>query len=354
MLLQNIAEGIALAEKYHPKAIMLAVEYAKSDNPDYKQLKKHSLLSKLPVHVITPIDYNDTEEQVELKTLETIEFSDALKSLDSHFSSPFKKMLIVEDNILTRSVIKTMLHDLKLEISEVDLAGEAFNRLSTEKFDCIILDLGLPDYSGKELLEKLKANNIPIPKVIVYTGKDMSQDEIKEMTVYTDTIILKGIKSDERLMDEVTLFLHQVSKTILEPKERPSIANEVSLFKGKKILVVDDDIRNVFALGQMLEEREIEVIDADNGQVALDVLKENQNIDLILMDVMMPVMDGYEAMKIIRKTPEVKNIPIICLTAKAMKEDHENALKNGANDYLSKPLNEEKLFSMLKIWLYKN
>lgn len=350
----DIVQGIVLAEKYHPKAIMLAVEYAKNDNPDYQQLKSHSLLSKLPVHVITPIDYNDAEEQAELKTLETIEFSDALKSLDSHFSSPITKMLIVEDNILTRSVIKTMLHDLHLEISEVDLAEEAFNQLNTEKFDCVILDLGLPDYSGKELLEKLKANNVPIPKVIVYTGKDMSQDEIKELNTYTDTIILKGIKSDERLMDEVTMFLHQVSKTIPEPKERPSLSNEVSLFKGKKILVVDDDIRNVFALGQMLEEREIEVIDADNGQVALDVLKENQNIDLILMDVMMPVMDGYEAMKIIRKTPEVKDIPIICLTAKAMKEDHENALKNGANDYLSKPLNEEKLFSMLKIWLYKN
>ncbi len=350
----NIAEGIILAEKFPPKAIMLAVEYAYKNNQDYQKLKSHHLTSKLPVHVITPIDYDGTEEQAELKTLETMEFADALKSLESHFSKPLRKMLIVEDNIITRSVIKTMLNDLNLEISEAQIAEEAFQVLSKESFDCVILDLGLPDYSGKELLEKLKSNSIAIPKVFVYTGKEMSSEEIKELNHYTDTIILKGIKSDERLMDEVTLFLHQVSKRIPEAKAKPAIASDESLFKGKKILVVDDDIRNVFALGQILEERDIEVIEADNGQVAIDMLKENKNVDLVLMDVMMPVMDGYEAMRIIRNTPDIKDIPIICLTAKAMKEDHENALKNGANDYLSKPLNEEKLMSMLKIWLYKN
>ncbi|MGQ8336713.1 response regulator [Sunxiuqinia sp. A32] len=349
----NIEDGIILAEKYGPKAIMLAVEFANSKNPNYQKLKSHKLLRKLPVHVITPID-SDDEGEVELKTLETMEFADALKSIESQFESPLKKMLIVEDNAITRSVIKTMLYELNLDIKETQMAGEAYNILNYETFDCVILDLGLPDFSGMELLAKLKQNNVQIPKVIVYTGKEMTPEEIKELNGYTDTIILKGIKSDERLMDEVTLFLHQVSKRMPENSSKPSIANEESLFKGKKILVVDDDIRNVFALGQMLEERDVEVIEAENGQVAIDMLKENQNVDLVLMDVMMPVMDGYEAMRIIRNTPEVKNIPIICLTAKAMKEDHENALKNGANDYLSKPLNEEKLFSMLKIWLYKN
>jgi len=213
--------------------------------------------------------------------------------------------------------------------------------------------LGLPDYSGKVLLEKLKANQIAIPKVIIYTGKEISQVELKSLNAFTNTIIIKGLKSDERLMDEVTLFLHQVSKSIPEHKTKNSSADVDILFKGKKILVVDDEIRNVFALGKILEDREIEVLDAENGQVAIDVLKANSGIDLILMDVMMPVMDGYEAMRIIRKTPELQHIPIICLTAKAMKEDHENALSNGANDYLSKPLNEDKLFAMLKIWLYK-
>ncbi|WP_299579463.1 response regulator [uncultured Sunxiuqinia sp.] len=350
----NIPDGIILAEKFHPKAIMLAVEFANTADADYQKLKTHRLLGKLPVHVITPIDYNESEEQGELKTLETIEFADALKSLDSHFASPLKRMLIVEDNAVTRSVIKTMLFDLDLEISEVEMAHEAFDLLSRETFDCVILDLGLPDYSGKALLEKLKEHKIAIPKVIVYTGKEMSQEEVRELNAYTDTIILKGIKSDERLMDEVTLFLHQVSRQIPGKKTKPAITNEEALFKGKKIMVVDDDIRNVFALGQILEEREIEVVDAENGQVAIDLLQEDPQVDLILMDVMMPVMDGYQAMHIIRNTPKIKDIPIICLTAKAMKEDHENALKNGANDYLSKPLDEGKLFSMLKIWLYRN
>lgn len=348
----NIQDGIILAEKYHPKAIMLAVELANKKEQAYQKLTTHPLLGKLPVHLIAPIESNETVEYAGLETLEAIEFADALKSLDSHFISFSKKILIVEDNAVTLKVIRQLLSELDLEIKEANFAEEAFNILAEEKFDCIILDLGLPDYSGKELLEKLKVNHIAIPKVIVYTGKDMSKEEIKGLNNYTDTIILKGLKSDERLMDEVTLFLHQVSKTIIEPKMKSSLYDD-NMFKGKKILVVDDEIRNVFALGKMLEERDIEVLEAENGQVAIDILKENKEIDLVLMDVMMPVMDGYEAMRIIRTTPEIKHIPIICLTAKAMKEDHENALKHGANDYLSKPLNEDKLFAMLKIWLYK-
>ena len=350
----TIRNGIALAEKYKPKAIMLAVELAAGNRQDYLKLRNHPLLGKLPVHVISPIEQDQEEEQSELKTLETIEFSDALKLLDKHLHSSLKKMLIIEDNLQTRELIKTLLIDFDLNIAEAGFAEQAYQLMSNDSFDCIILDLGLPDYSGKELLEKLKSSNIPIPKVIVYTGKEMSKQEIKELESYTNTIILKGIKSDERLMDEVTLFLHQVSRNIPEIKPKPTLAGDDSIFKGKKILVVDDDIRNVFALGQMLEEREMVVFDADNGKTALDTLKHNPDFDLILMDVMMPVMDGYEAMRIIRQTPEIKNIPIICLTAKAMKEDHENALKNGANDYLAKPLSEEKLFPMLKIWLYKN
>ncbi|WP_170111272.1 response regulator [Mangrovibacterium marinum] len=350
----NIDDGILLAEKYQPKAILLAVEYARAESPGYQKLKQHRLTSKLPVHLITPIDYSETDNYSELPTVETISVSDALSAMENPFPTTMKKMLLVEDNSLTRTVIKTMLNELQLEIAEVQMAQEAYQLLCREKFDCIVLDLGLPDYSGKELLQKLRANGIPIPKVFIYTGKDISSEEIKELTGFTDTIILKGMKSDERLMDELTLFLHQLSKTIPASINKTAIASDESLFKGKKILIVDDDIRNVFALGQMLEERDMEVYEAENGQVAVDLLQSKPDIDLVLMDVMMPVMDGYEAMRIIRHTPGIQQIPVICLTAKAMKEDKENALKNGANDYLSKPLNEEKLFSMLKIWLYRN
>jgi CheY-like chemotaxis protein len=259
----------------------------------------------------------------------------------------------VEDDSSTRKIIRDLISELDITIEEAGFAEEAFQILSRDSFDCIILDLGLPDYSGTELLKKLKANHIVIPKVIIYTGREISKDEHRNLNDYTNAIILKGLKSDERLMDEVTLFLHQVSKTIPDHKVKSYSDMEDVLFKGKKILVVDDEIRNVFALGKILEDRDIEVLEAENGEVAIEVLRANKGIDLVLMDVMMPVMDGYEAMRIVRKTAAIQHIPIICLTAKAMKEDYENALKNGANDYLSKPVNEDKLFAMLKIWLYK-
>lgn len=349
----NIQDGILLAENYHPTAIMLAAELAKSKDRHYQKLITHPVVSKLPVHLITPIDYTEPTEDSGLKTMASTGFNDALKSLESHLMAHSRRILLVEDDLVTRGLVRDLLSELNLEIEEANYAEEAYEILCREDFDCIILDLGLPDYSGEELLEKLRKNNVAIPKVIIYTGKEMSKDDIRSLNTYTSTIILKGLKSDERLMDEVTLFLHQVSKTIPEAKPKTSSASDANLFKGKKILVVDDEIRNVFALGKMLEERDIEVMEAENGQVAIDMLLENRHIDLVLMDVMMPVMDGYEAMRTIRKTPGIKDVPIICLTAKAMKEDHENALKNGANDYLSKPLSEDKLFAMLKIWLYK-
>jgi len=350
----TIQDGILLAEKYFPKAIMLAEELAnKKKQEQYQKLKTHPKISKLPVHLISPIHYTETSVDFDKQTLETVGFAEALTKLDSNLVSHSKRILVVEDDLVTRQLVKELLSELDIEITEAHFAEDAFNKMLHDDFDCIILDLGLPDYSGKELLEKLNKSQISIPKVIVYTGKELSKEEQKDLSIYSNTIILKGIKSDERLMDEVTLFLHQVSKSIPGVKAKTSMTDDDNLFKGKRILVVDDDIRNVFALGKVLEEKDIDVLEAENGQVAIDILKEDTAIDLVLMDVMMPVMDGYEAMKIIRKTPGIKDIPIICLTAKAMKEDHENAIKNGANDYLSKPLNEEKLFAMLKIWLYK-
>jgi len=348
----TIPDAIQISDKYHPQAIILDVELTK-DKKSYLLLKSHPSIKKLPIHIITPMEYNVSHEEDELKTLEKTEISEVLKSLEIDFISHSKRILVVEDDSVTRKIIWDLLSGLDIYIEEAGFAEDAFQILSNSSFDCIILDLGLPDYSGKELLEKLKVNQISIPKVIVYTGKEISKDELKRLNEYTDTIILKGIKSDERLMDEVTLFLHQVSKTIPEPKIKNTFDDEDILFKGKKILIVDDEIRNVFALGKILEERGIDVLEAENGEVAIEILKANKDIDLVLMDVMMPVMDGYESMQVIRRTQGIQDVPIICLTAKAMKEDYGNALQHGANDYLSKPVNEEKLFGMLKIWLYK-
>ncbi len=349
---KTISDGILLAEKFLPRAIILATELL-NDTNSYILLKSHSSIRKLPIHIITPVEYAGTSEEEELRSVDNTEISNVLETLKSDFLAPSRKILVIEDDPVTQKIIHDLLSQLDINIVKAGFGEEALKILSNESFDCIILDLGLPDYSGKELLEKLKTLNIPLPKVIVYTGKEISKEEHKKLSAYTDTIILKGLKSDERLMDEVTLFLFQVSKTIPNLKiKEPSIGGE-NLFKGKKILIVDDEIRNVFALGKILEEWDIEVLEAENGEIAIEMLKSVPGIDLVLMDVMMPVLNGYEAMKIIRETNSIKNIPILCLTAKAMKEDYENAIRNGANDYLSKPVNEEKLLALLKIWLFK-
>ncbi len=348
----TIADAIVLAETYYPRAVMLSVDLA-NDKQSYQLLKSHPSISKLPIHVINPIEPVGTDLEDELRTLETTDFADASNFAEAGFLTPSKRILVVEDDPVTRKIIRQLLSELDITIEEASFAQEAFQILSKESFDCVILDLGLPDYSGKELLEKLKTNGVAIPNVIIYTGKEISKEEHKNLSAYTNAIILKGLKSDERLMDEVTLFLHQVSKTIPDHKIKDTSESGDELFKGKKILVVDDEIRNVFAMGKILEEHDMEVFEAENGEIAIAMLKADPAINLVLMDVMMPVMDGFEAMRIIRKTPAIRHVPIICLTAKAMKEDYDNALKNGADDYLSKPVNEEKLFAMLKIWLYK-
>ncbi|MFW5822111.1 MAG: response regulator, partial [Tangfeifania sp.] len=253
----------------------------------------------------------------------------------------------------TREAIQLLFENKDIIIHEAKTAQQAYDLISTKPFDCIILDLGLPDYSGSELLKKLKDNSIPIPNVIIHTARELSQQELKALQKYSDSIVIKGVKSDDRLMDEVTLFLHQVENRAPGTYTVSGDEDNASGFKGKKVLVVDDDIRNVFALAQILEERDIEVFEAENGKTAIDVLKDNPNIDLVLMDIMMPVMNGYEAMQEIRKIPALENIPIITLTAKAMKEDYQKAIDSGANDYISKPVDVEKLLSLLKIWLFK-
>jgi len=277
-----------------------------------------------------------------------------LNHIESMLNKEFNKVLIVEDDPATQQALHMLFKNKNIIIHEAKTGKQAYEMISAKWFDCVILDLGLPDISGKELLEKLNADKIPIPYIIIHTARDLTKTEIRELNRFSDSIVIKGVKSDERLMDEVSLFLHQIKNK--HPETALSVTNNYSanpVFKGKKILLVDDDIRNIFALAQILEEKEIEILEAENGEVAIEVLKNNSDIDLILMDIMMPVMDGYNAMKIIRSMPEIKNIPIITLTAKAMKEDYQKAIDCGANDYISKPLDIEKLFELLKIWLFK-
>ena len=347
----NIGYGIKLAEKYNPQAIILSAEL--SDSNELKDLQENPATRQLPVHVVARVEDSVLENIEELKTPESDGFQDVSKNLEHKLSKEYKQVLVVEDDEATRESIQLLFENKDIIIHEAKNAQQAYELISTKPFDCIILDLGLPDYSGEELLKKLKNNNIPAPNVIIHTARELSQEELKTLQKYSDSIVIKGVKSDERLMDEVTLFLHQVENSVPRTYSSTIGEEDTSGFKGKKVLVVDDDIRNVFALAQILEEREIEVLEAENGEVAIGVLHDNPDTDLVLMDIMMPVMNGYEAMQEIRKKPEMENIPIITLTAKAMKEDYQKAIDSGANDYISKPVDIEKLLSLLKIWLFK-
>jgi CheY-like chemotaxis protein len=218
------------------------------------------------------------------------------------------------------------------------------------------MDLGLPDMTGFELLKKLeKEHKLSLPPVIIYTGKELTQEENIELKKHTDSIIIKGVKSEERLLDETALFLHRVVDNLPKDKQQiiSSLHDKDAIFRGKKVLIVDDDMRNLFALSKVLDEKGMIIVEAENGRVALDKLEKEPDINIILMDIMMPVMDGYEAMRQVRLKKEFKNLPIIALTAKAMKDDHERCIAAGANDYLTKPLDIDKLVSLMNVWLYR-
>ncbi len=244
-----------------------------------------------------------------------------------------------------------------MEISDAATAAEALERLRHTTFDCLVLDLSLPDLSGYELLERMaETDEVSFPPVIVYTGRSLTRDEEQRLRRFSRSIIIKDARSPERLLDEVTLFLHQVESKL--PAERQRMLREArsreAAFEGRCLLIVEDDVRNIFALSKLLEPRGAKVAIARNGREALEVLERpGMNVDLILMDIMMPEMDGLTAMREIRKRAEWQKLPIIALTAKAMKDDQEKCLQAGANDYIAKPLDVDKLLSLARVWMAK-
>jgi PAS domain S-box-containing protein len=351
LVAENITNGILLANEYKPEVIILSASL--NEKEEFEKLKQHKNTSRLPIHVVSKIEDGIFRDLDGLKTPESNDFTLYTQNIEGKIEKEFNQVLVVEDDPATLEAIHLLFKDEDIIIHDAKTGQEAYELLTAKLFDCVILDLGLPDFSGKDLLKKLQANNIPVRNVIIHTARELSEKELKELHKFSDSIIIKGVKSDERLMDEVTLFLHEVATSMSRNEKSAQVEEPEDMgFKGKKILIVDNDIRNVFALAQILEEQEIEVLEAENGKTALDILKKNKNIDLVLMDIMMPVMDGYETMEKIRATPGIQNIPIITLTAKAMKEDYQKSIDYGANDYIAKPVDTDKLFSLLKIWLF--
>jgi CheY-like chemotaxis protein len=267
-----------------------------------------------------------------------------------------KRLLVVEDNEIERKSVVALLGHEDIEITAVGTGSEAFAALLDRPFDCAVLDLRLPDMTGFELLDKIQAEpalrSLPI---IVFTGKDLTQEEETRLKLAAKTIVLKDVHSPERLLDETALFLHRVVSDLPADKQemlqRLHTSNEI--LRERKILVVDDDARNIYALAALLESQEMQVLSATNGRQAIEMVQNEPEISAVLMDIMMPEMDGYQTMREIRKDARFRALPILALTAKAMKGDREKCLEAGASDYIAKPVNTDQLLSLLRVWLYR-
>ncbi len=353
-------EGIELAKAHHPDAILLDLGL-----PDHSglivldQLKQSADTRHIPVHVVSAQD--QTEQALQMgaigflvKPANRDDLQGIIASLETRIKKDFHDVLIVEDDSAQRMAIRELIEDRDVRIVGVGTGQEALDALREKPFDCIIMDLNLPDISGFDLIDRLAAQDeISHPPIIVYTGRDLTREEELRLKRHSQSVIIKGAKSPERLLNEVTLFLHQVESR-LSPRRKKileELRNREQIFDDKNILVVDDDVRNIFALTSALEQKGATVIMARNGQEALERLEQGPRPDIILMDIMMPIMDGYEAMTKIKDLREFRQIPIIALTAKAMADDREKCLRAGASDYLTKPVELDKLLSLMRVWL---
>jgi CheY-like chemotaxis protein len=232
----------------------------------------------------------------------------------------------------------------------------ALAALRSQSFDCVVLDLRLPDMTGFELLEKVQAEpGLAEVPVVVFTGKDLSREEHARLNTMSKSIVLKDVQSPERLLDETALFLHRVVTQLPAPKQAllERLHNSSEVLRERKVLVVDDDARNIFALTSVLENHDVVVLSATNGRQAIETIDRTDDLSMVLMDIMMPEMDGYETMREIRKDPRFRTLPILALTAKAMKGDREKCLDAGASDYIAKPVNTDQLLSLMRVWLFR-
>ncbi|MGR3180061.1 MAG: response regulator, partial [Candidatus Anammoxibacter sp.] len=362
LVAENGEIGLYMADYYKPSAIILDIGLPGIDGFSVmERLKSNPATRHIPVNFLSgserSIDAMKMGAVGFLTKPATIEMLNGLfGKFENIIAKKVKKLLIVEDNESMRKSIIELLGNGDITSTGVSTGEEAYELLKTGEFDCMVLDLGLSDMSGSDLLDKIRSNKaISYIPVIIYTGKELPEREESILKKYADSVIIKGAKSPERLLDETALFLHRVEANLPIEKQRilRTIHNKDAVFENKKILLIDDDMRNVFALTHVIEEKGMEVVIGRNGRDGLECLNKNPDVDLVLMDIMMPEMDGYEATREIRKQVRFKNLPIIAITAKAMAGDKNKCVEAGANDYLPKPIDTDKLLSLLRVWLYK-
>jgi HAMP domain-containing protein/signal transduction histidine kinase/DNA-binding response OmpR family regulator len=353
-------EGLEQARALKPDAITLDLLLPDMDGwVLLDRLKRDPATRHIPVQVISAAGEDQRGREhgavtVLQKPVDPEALNGALSEIQAFVSRRVKKLLVVEDDATQRHAIVDLIGNGDVQVVAVGSGADAINALAGDPFDCMVLDLNLPDMHGTELIHRIKEQpalrRLPI---IVYTGQELSRSDESALNKLAETIIIKDVRSPERLLDETALFLHRVESALPEAKRKMlrSLAQGDPALKGKKILVVDDDVRNIYALTTVLEQHEVQVVYAENGREALEKLRSEQGVDLVLMDIMMPEMDGYEATRRIRNDLDQKRLPIIALTAKAMKGDRERCIDAGASDYVTKPVDPDQLVSLLRVWL---
>jgi CheY-like chemotaxis protein len=355
-------DALTLSREFHPTAITLDVFL-----PD---MLGWTVLNNLKLDPSTrhiPVQMLSVEEERQhglshgafsylTKPATTGELENALDRLRSYVAPHTKRLLVIEDDDRERAGIVDLLAHDDIEVEGAATGKEALDKLRQRSFDCCVVDLRLPDMTGLEILETLQGapalRDIPI---VVFTGKDLAGDEEARLRSLAKSIVLKDVQSPERLLDETSLFLHRVIGNLPDDKRQmiERLHGSTEVLRARKVLIVDDDARNIFALTTVLEHQGMEVMSATNGRQAIELINSTPDLSIVLMDIMMPEMDGYETMREIRKDPRFRTLPMLALTAKAMKGDREKCLEAGASDYIAKPVNTDQLLSLLRVWLYR-
>jgi len=353
--------GIELADRLVPDAIILDVMLPRIDGWGVMRSIKGNLRTRhIPVHFVTCLE--DRQKAMGMGAIGFVSKPASIEQLDRVFRSISvaidkgeKKLLLVEDDDAEAMSVVALLETKGLVIVRVRSAPEALERLAQETFDCMVLDLGLSGASGFDLLDQLKQEGSgPAIPIIVHSGRSLTAEDERRLLRYTESIIIKGAQSPERLLNEVSLFLHMVGSSLPAAKQKmiQLALDKEAMFEERKVLLVDDDMRNIFSLSSALAAKGMRIVEATTGGEALEQLKLHPDVDIVLMDVMMPQMDGLEAMRRIRRISAFAKLPIIALTAKAMAGDQKACLDAGANDYIAKPVDLDKLFSLMRVWLY--
>ncbi len=362
LVAQRADRALALAREYIPTAVTLDLRLPDADGWTILDRLKHDPATRhIPVHIIS-VEEN-WQRGLRLGAIDFLtkpatkdSLSQALSTLHEFIDRPVKRLLVVEDDEAARQSIMELIGDGDVQTTTVGTGAEALDALQSMRFDCMVLDLGLPDMTGFQLITRVKSE-IGLRKLptIVYTGKQLTKREEAELQRLAESVVIKDAGSPERLLDETALFLHRVTADLPEPKRKmlEQLHRTDPALIGRTVLIVDDDVRNIFALTTFLERSEMNVLYAESGREGIARLQEAEHVDAVLMDVMMPEMDGYETMRAIREHPKFRSLPIIAVTAKAMKGDREKCIEAGASDYVAKPVDMDQLLSLLRVWLYR-